>query len=228
MGKLTNKVVLVTGAGTGIGREIAKQFADEGARIVLTGRREEKLREVSKEIGNDDTIVIPADLTKENSVQALFSDLEGKTDGKLDILVNNAGGVSAMGTTSELSLDDWQDMFEKNATTQFLATKEALPLLRKSEAGKIISVTSGMVNFFMEGMGSYSASKAASEMLMKTVAVEEEKNNIQVNLFDPLNAKTEGNPDGAHEPKDIVGVLVDLAASKTVVKNGEIIKPEVD
>lgn len=228
MGKLTNKIVLVTGAGTGIGRAIAKEFAGEGATIVLTGRREEKLRSVAKEIGRSDTIVIPADLTQENSVRGLFSDLEGQTNGKLDILVNNAGGVSAMGATSELSLDDWQDMFEKNATTQFLATKEALPLLRKSEAGKIISVTSGMVNFFMEGMGAYSASKAANEALIKTIAVEEEENNVQVNMFDPLNAISEGNPDGEHDPIDLVGVLVDLAASPTVIKSGETIKPDVE
>lgn len=228
MEKLKDKVVLVTGSGTGIGRSIAHTFANEGARIILTGRREEKLREVEKEIGREDTVVIPADLTKEDSVQALFRDLESKTNGRLDILVNNAGGMDTMKTISELSLNEWKKMFAKNATSQFLTTKEALPLLRESRAGKIVSVTTGVVHFFMEGLGSYSASKAASEMMMKTIAVEEEKNNIQVNLFDPLNAKSEGNPDGQYEPRDIVGVLVDLVASETIVKNGEIIKPDIN
>lgn len=228
MDKLKGKIALVTGSGTGIGRAIAHTFANEGARIILTGRREEKLREVEKEIGRNDTLVIPADLTKEDSVQALFRDLKRETNGRLDILVNNAGGVDTWKAVSELSLTEWDKMFAKNATSQFLTTKEALPLLRESKAGKIISVTTGVVHFSMKGLGSYSASKAASEVMMKTIAVEEEKNNVQVNLFDPLSTRSEANPNGRYEPKDIVGVLVDLVASKTIVKNGEIIKPEID
>lgn len=228
MGKLIDRVALVTGAGTGIGRAIALTFAKEGATLILTGRREDKLHEVAKEIGNKDTIVITADLTEEASVQTLFNELKEKTNNKLDILVNNVGGMSSMGPISDMTLAEWESMFAKNATTQFLTAKEALPLLRESEAGKIISVTTMVVHLFMEGLGSYSASKAAAEVLMKTLAVEEKKNNIQVNLFDPLNARTEGNPDGEHEPIDIVGVLVDLAAANSVVRSGEIIKPELD
>lgn len=228
MGKLTNRIALVTGAGAGLGRGIALTFAKAGATVVLTGRRENKLRDVEKEIGDGKAIVIPADLTVEADVKELHDKLKQETGGKLDILVNNAGGVNAMGSVEDMTLEQWQDMFDLNATTQFLATKQFLPMLRESKHGKLISVTSGMVNFFMEGMGAYSASKAAAEKLMNTVAVEEEKNNVQVNMFDPLNAVSEGNPDGEHEPMDIVGVLVDLAAAETVVKHGEIIKPNLD
>lgn len=227
MGKLTNRIALVTGAGTGVGRAIALTFANEGATVVLNGRREEKLREVEKEIG-DRAIVLPADLTVESEVQGLLEQLKEKTNGKLDILVANAGGVSAMGTTVDMTTDQWQGMFDLNATTQFLTAKYFLPLLRESDHGKLISVTSGMVNLYFEGMGAYSASKAAAEMLMRTVAVEEEKNNVQVNMFDPLNAITEGNPEGAYDPIDLVGGLVDLAAATTVEKQGEIIKPDVE
>lgn len=227
MGKLSNRVALVTGAGTGIGRAIALTFAKEGATVVLNGRREEKLREVEKEMGDAKAIVIPADVTSESDVKRLFEELKQKTDGKLDILVNNAGGVNAMAPIDKMTLQQWHEMFDLNITSQFLTTKQFLPMLRDSGNGKIISVTSGMVNFFMEGMGAYSASKAAVEALMKTVAEEEKANNIQVNMFDPLNAITEGNPDGEHEPMDIVGVLTDLAAVSSVEKSGEIIKPQL-
>lgn len=227
MGKLTNRIALVTGAGTGVGRAIALAFAKEGATVVLNGRREEKLREVAAEIGEENAIVIPADVTNEAAVQELFEKLTEKTNGKLDILVNNAGGVSAMAPTTELTLEQWQSMFDLNATSQFLVTKQFLPILRENGNGKIISVTSGMVNFFMEGMGAYSATKGAAEALMKTVAVEEEKNKVQVNMFDPLNAVSEGNPDGEHDPSNLVSVLVDLAAANTVERTGEIIKPEL-
>lgn len=227
MGKLDNRFALVTGAGTGIGRAIALTFAKEGATVILNGRREEKLLDVQREIGENRAIVIPADLTNESEVKSLYEKLKEKTNGKLDILVNNAGGVNSMAPIHEVTLDQWQSMFELNLTTQLLATKHFLPLLRESNHGKIISVTSGVVHFFMEGYGPYSASKAAVEALMKTVAVEEKDNNIQVNLFDPLNAISEGNPAGEHDPLELVGVLVDLAASSTVVKSGEIIKPDL-
>lgn len=228
MGKLTNRIALVTGAGTGVGRAIALAFAQEGATVVLNGRREEKLREVAAEIGEEKAIVIPADVTSEAAVKELYEKLTEKTEGKLDILVNNAGGVNAMAPTTELTLEQWQSMFDLNATSQFLVTKQFLPMLRESGNGKLISVTSGMVNFFMEGMGAYSATKGAAEALMKTVAVEEKDNNVQVNMFDPLNAASEGNPDGEHDPSNLVGVLVDLAAASTVERTGEIIMPELD
>lgn len=227
MGKLSNRTALVTGAGSGLGRAITLTFAKNGATVILNGRREEKLREVAKEIGNKKAIVIPADLTVEDEVKQLFDKLKQETGGKLNILVNNAGGMRAIAPSSEMTLEQWQGMLDLNATSQFLTTKYALPLLRESENAKLISVTSGIVNFFMEGMGAYSAGKGAAEALMKTVAVEEEKNNIQVNMFDPLNFISEGNPDGAHDPMDLVGVLVDLAAASSLEKHGEIIKPDI-
>lgn len=227
MGKLTNQVALVTGAGTGLGRAIAIAFAKEGATVVLNGRREEKLREVEREIGEGKgkAIVIPADLTDETAVHALRDKLLNSTDGKLDILVNNAGGVSAMNSISELTLEQWNQMMDLNITSQFLATKAFLPALRKSGNGKILSVTSGMANFYMNGFGVYSASKAGVEALMKTVAAEEKDNGIQVNLFDPINVISEGNPSGEKDPAEIVATLIDLAAASSMEKSGEVVKP---
>lgn len=225
MGKLTNRVALVTGAGTGLGRAIAIAFAKEGATVVLTGRREEKLREVEREIGEGNAIVIPADLTDEAAVNALRDKLLNSTDGKLDILVNNAGGVSAMNSISELTLEQWNQMMNLNLTSQFLATKAFIPALRKSGNGKLLSVTSGMANFYMNGFGVYSASKAGVEALMKTVAAEEKDNGIQVNLFDPLNVISEGNPNGEKDPAEIVATLIELAAASSMEKSGEVVKP---
>src|SRR5699024_5557785 len=106
---------------------------------------------------------------------------------------------------------------------QLLSSTPFLQILRGSEHGKFISVTSRMVNFYMAGMSAYSAMKAAAGMFIRTVAVEEKDTGVQVNMYDPLNAKSEGNPAGAHEPMDIVDVLVDLAAAEIVEKHGEII-----
>lgn len=226
MGKLTGKTALVTGAGTGLGRGIALTLAKEGATVVLNGRREDKLEDVKREIG-DSAIVLAGDASDEQSANELIETLKEKTGGKLDILVNNAGGVSVMGRVDQLSTEDFQKMLSINTMTQLSMTKACLPLLRESGEGKLISITSTMVNYFVEGMGAYSATKAAAEALMKTVAVEEKENGVQVNIFDPINVASEGNPQGEHDPLVIAKTVAELAASAPLYKQGEIIKPEV-
>lgn len=204
------RIALVTGAGSGLGRALAITLAKEGYKVVLTGRREEKLREVEKEIGKEHTIVLPADVTKKQSIKELHEKLLEQTGGNLDILVNNVGGMPAMGTIEEMELDKWKLVMDTNLTSQFLVTKAFLPELRKSNNGKIISVTSGMAHFFMKGFGAYSASKAGVEALMKTVAEEEKEHGIEVHLFDPENVVSEGNPQGEKDPMEMMGEIREI------------------
>ena len=210
MEKTNEKTALVTGAGSGLGRAIAITLAKKGFKVFLTGRREEKLREVETEIGKEQAFVIPADVTNEKSVQELREKLIAHTEGTLDLLVNNVGGVPGMGAIADLSLEDWNLMMNTNLTSQFLVTKAFLPELRKKNNGQIISVTSGMAHFFMNGFGTYSASKAGVEAFIKTVAEEEKKHGIDVKLFDPENVVSEGNPDGEKDPMEMMDKFVDL------------------
>ena len=210
MKKTEDKIALVTGAGTGLGRAIAISLAKEGYQVVLTGRREEKLREVEHEIEKGRSFVFTADLTKEQDIEELRKKLLEKTGGQLDVLVNNAGGVPAMGSVEEITLADWRLVMDTNLTTQFLVTKAFLPDLRKSKNAKIISVTSGMAHFYLRGFGAYSASKSGVEALMKTVAEEEKENGIEVHLFDPQNVISEGNPNGEKDPMEVMDGLLAL------------------
>lgn len=210
MKKTEDKIALVTGAGTGLGRAIAISLAKEGYQVVLTGRREEKLREVEHEIEKGRSFVFTADLTKEQDIEELRKKLLEKTGGQLDVLVNNAGGVPAMGSVEEITLADWRLVMDTNLTTQFLVTKAFLPDLRKSKNAKIISVTSGMAHFYLRGFGAYSASKSGVEALMKTVAEEEKENGIEVHLFDPQNVISEGNPGGEKDPMEVMDGLLAL------------------
>lgn len=205
-----DRIALVTGAGTGLGRAIAITLAKEGFKVVLTGRRENKLREVEQEIEKGRAIVCPADVTKEHSILELQKKLLEQTGGQLDVLVNNVGGVPAMGSTEEISLDQWKLVMDTNLTSQFLVTKAFLPNLRKSKNGKVIAVTSGMAHFYMKGFGAYSASKAGLEALMKTIAEEEKEHGIEVHLFDPQNVVSEGNPQGEKDPMEVMGELINL------------------
>ncbi|GAB4073716.1 SDR family oxidoreductase [Barrientosiimonas marina] len=205
-----NRVALVTGSGTGLGKAIAASLVNEGMTVVLTGRREDVLQKASEEIGKQQTLVIPGDMTSEASVQKLRDELLEQTDGRLDILVNNVGGVPARGPIDDLTLDQWQQVIDKNATSQFLVTKYMLPALRKRERGAIIAVTSGLAHFYMKGFGAYSAGKAAAEGLIQTVAEEEKANGLQVELLDPGSVATDVNPHGENDPMDVAAGLVDM------------------
>lgn len=210
MNTTENRTALITGAGSGLGRAIAITLSKEGYNVVLTGRTEEKLREVAAEIENGNVLVIPADVTKEKSIQELRSKMLAQTGGHLDLLVNNVGGVFALGSIEELTLDEWKLILDTNLTSQFLVTRAFLPELRKSNNGKIISITSAMANYFMKGYGAYSASKAGVEALMKTVVDEEKENGIEVHLFDPGNVISEGNPDGGQNPMEVMDQFISL------------------
>src|SRR5699024_1486975 len=165
----SNRIALVTGAGTGLGKAIAISLAEEGYTVGLNGRGEEKLRKLEKEINNGKAIVVPGDVTDEQDVKKLCDTFLDQTGGNLDVLVNNVGGVPAKAPIGEMTLEQWNQVIDKNLTSQFLVTKAFLPALRDSGSGKIISVTSGMAHFFMKEFGAYSASKAGVESLMKVV-----------------------------------------------------------
>ncbi len=210
MKKADIKIALVTGAGTGLGRAIAITLAKQGFKVVITGRRENKLREVESEIGKEKTIVLTADILNENSILKLQENLLEHTGGRLDLLVNNVGGVPALGAIGEMSLEHWRQVMDKNLTSAFLVTKAFLPPLRKSKNGTIISVTSMAAHNYFPGMGAYSVSKAALESFMKVLGEEEKEHGIRTHLFDPVNVISEAKPQGGQDPMEIMDKIVGL------------------
>lgn len=225
MGLLTNQVVLVTGAGTGLGRATAIQLATEGAEVVLTGRREEKLQEVAKVIeqAGGRSIVIPVDVTKPEEVNRMRDQLIAQLD-RVDVLINNVGGTGDFSTVHDMTVSSWDHTIRLNLYSTFIVTNAFLPIMRKQQYGRIVSITSAMASYVYEGLGAYSAAKAGLEGLMRTVALEEEKHGILVNMFDPGNLKTEQNPYGEGDPTMVVDEIVKLAALPADGINGQVIK----
>ena len=193
-----------------MGKAIAISLAEEGYTVGLNGRGEEKLRKLEKEINNGKTILVPGDVTDEKSVQKLRDVFLEQSGGNLDLLVNNVGGVPAKAPISEMTLKQWNQVIDKNLTSQFLVTKAFLPALRDNGSGKIISVTSGMAHFFMKEFGAYSAGKAGMESLMKVVEEEEKEHGIEVHLFDPENVISESNPEGEKDAMEVVGGVMGM------------------
>lgn len=174
MGLLANQIALVTSAGTGLGRATAIQLAAEGANVILTGRRKEKLQEVAQiiEQAGGQSIVFPVDVTNSEEVFRLREQLISQV-GRVDVLINNVGGTGDYNTVHDMTISSWDHTIRLNLYSAFIVTNAFLPIMRKQQYGRIVSITSAMANFEYEGLGAYSAAKAGLEGLMRTVAIEE-------------------------------------------------------
>jgi len=179
------KVVLVTGATSGIGRQTALAFAKAGAKVALAGRRTEQGEAVVKEIesAGGEARFIQTDVTKEDQVKNLVEQTVLHF-GRLDIAFNNAG-VEHAGPITEFTETDYRHVFDINVLGVFLSQKYEIPAMLKSGGGAIINASSIVGHIAMPGAGIYIASKHAVEGITKTTALELADQGIRVNAVAP-------------------------------------------
>jgi len=179
-------VALVSGASEGIGRAIAEAYAKEGARVVLTARRANRLdatvERITKAGGN--VVGIPADLTQPAEADALFEELT-KTEGRLDFLVNNVGAVVEFAGFEEVTDDAWASSFEINVMSAVRLARRALPLLQASDRGRVVFIGSLGAKQPTGIWPHYNATKAAMVNLSKSLAMQWAKHGINVNAVSP-------------------------------------------
>lgn len=190
---LSGKSVLVTGASTGIGLGIAKQFAKQGAKVVISARYADKIEAVAAGLRADGLLVQgrAADVADAASVAALMHSVM-ELHGGLDVLCCNAG-IFPNSPLESMSEEDWDRVMGTNAKGTFLCVQAALPLLRLAEYGRVIltsSITGPVTG--SPGWAHYGASKAAQLGFMRTAAIELAKDRITVNALLPGNIVTEG------------------------------------
>jgi len=185
MGLLDGKTAIVTGGGTGIGLAIARCFHEEGASVVICGRREDKLREAVAGIKKDRDRFswIRTDVTVESDVDRLMS-FAAKEKGKIDILVNNAG-VMRFGTLAESEAGMWDLMMRVNVYAPWRMMVAALPHMKKAGGGSIVNISSIAGIKAFPGAGIYCASKAALQSLSQVMAMEAAPDKVRVNLICP-------------------------------------------
>ena len=184
---LKGRVALVTGGGTGIGRAIAEAFAFAGAKLVLTGRREDPLRRAVEEIGPANARAVTGDVTVSEDRQRMLAAAES-TFGRLDILVNNAGAVARMGALVETTEEDWRKTLEVNFLAPILLSKEALRLLRVRK-GSILNISTGASLNPVRNFGAYGAAKAGLNHASQVLALEAAPD-VRVNVICPGGVDT--------------------------------------
>jgi 3-oxoacyl-[acyl-carrier protein] reductase len=213
MGLSKDKVVIITGAGSGLGKETALFFAKEGARLAICGRRFEKLQAVLNELESgirENVLAIEADVSKEEDVQRFVQQVSEKF-GKIDVLFNNAAVFESY-YIADTSLESWNYHLANNLTSVFLMSKEVIPLMRNQKSGKIINLTSSLAKTGAAGFGAYSSSKAAIEILTASIDEEESSNGIIAHTFDPGVMKSNLQGSGVH-PSVVAPYLLKLALS---------------
>lgn len=211
MQTLNNQTALVTGAGSGIGQDIAVKLAQMGANVVITGRKEAPLKETAALHGNISYIV--ADAGKTEDVSRILAEIKQKFN-RLDIIVNNAG-MAPVTPIAEQTLAEFDTVFNINVRAVVNLTTQALPLLKESK-GSIVNIGSAVANQPLPNMSVYSASKAALKTLTFVWAKELAKDGIRVNniavgpIETPIYDKTELSAEEAQAHKDRVTSLVPL------------------
>ncbi|MFV0353250.1 MAG: SDR family NAD(P)-dependent oxidoreductase [Oscillospiraceae bacterium] len=191
MKTLENKVAVVTGAGTGLGKAIATLFANEGAKVVLAGNVEQPLIDATESITQytHKPSFFVADLTSPKEVEALRDFVLGK-HGQIDILVNNAGMSKEM-PLIDMPMETWNQIMTVNLTTAVMTTKTFLPKMAEQKSGNIVNVCSAAALRGLPGSSAYSASKAALLALTMSLGDEMRDKGLRVNAICPGPIDTE-------------------------------------
>lgn len=179
--RFVDQVVIVTGAGKGLGAEIARQFAQEKASVILVSRTENEIERVAQEIksGGGKAIACKADISIEDDVKKVIN-MALQEWGKVSVLVNNAA-VFKENLVTEMSLEDWKYQLDVNLTGPFLCCKHVLPVMIVNKYGKIINISSSAAKHVFKGYSAYAASKAGLVSFSQTLAEEVKKYGIDVN-----------------------------------------------
>ena len=238
---LSEKVAIVTGAGRGIGRAIAKGLAGAGAAVVLASRTADQLTAVAEEIkaAGGKALAVPTDLTDAAAIDQLAAETV-KAFGRIDILVNNAARSFLRGLL-ELREDGWDKVFNTNVKAVWLLSRAVARTMIEQKSGRIINITTVGAEKAELGMAAYGTSKAALKMLTRCMAREWAAFGIQVNAVGPGLTRTAfsqpiwSNPDIAKhvtsqlpmgriaEPEEIVPAVLFLASDGASYMTGETI-----
>ncbi|MBH4544282.1 SDR family oxidoreductase [Staphylococcus aureus] len=227
---LTDKVAVVTGAGSGIGEAIATLLHEEGAKVVLAGRNKEKLQNVANQLSQDSVKVVPTDVTNKEEVDELIK-IAQQTFGGLDIVINSAGQMLSSKIT-DYQVDEWDSMIDVNIKGTLYTAQAALPTMLEQSSGHLINITSISGFEVTKSSTIYSATKVAVHTITQGLEKELAKTGVKVTSISPGMVDTAitaaYNPTDRKklEPQDIAeAVLYALTQPKHVNVNEITVRP---
>jgi len=235
---LNDKVILVTGAGDGIGRQAALTYAELGATVILLGKTVDKLERVYDEIlaqGSAEPAIVPLDhkgATKQNYIDMVSTIMN--QFGRLDGALLNASMLGELTPFTQIHEQIWDDVMQVNAKAQFLLAQALIPALTASGNGSLVFTSSGVGNKGRAFWGPYSVSKFATEGMMEIIADEYENNSLRTNAINPgatntpMRAKAYPGEDKSTiaTAKDIMPLYVYLMADDSLSVNGQVLKAQ--
>jgi 3-oxoacyl-[acyl-carrier protein] reductase len=234
MSSLKNKNIIITGASGGIGNSIVKNLYENGANILATGTRVEKLEELKSKF--EKIKILKFDISQHEKIEEFISSATEDLGGSLDCIINNAG-ITKDNLTIRMSLEEWTKVVDINLTSTFLMCKYSIKKMLKNKSGKIINITSVVGHTGNVGQANYAASKAGIVAMSKSLAIEYAKKNINVNCISPgfintamtdqidekykeaIIAKIPSNRLG--KPEDVANAVTFLSSDQSDYINGE-------
>lgn len=242
--RLKDKIVILTGASSGIGRATALKFAEEGAIVVAMARREERLKELAEEAKGFNGEIVPfvGDVSNDDDIKNIVLETIKKFD-KIDILINNAGILDKMKTVNDIDDELWNRIFEVNVTGVMKMTREVIPYMMEAKAGSIVNTASVGGLFGGRGGLAYVASKHAVVGMTKHIGFEFQEYGIRCNAVAPGSVATEvfGTGEGVNrevmeklnkgvsvlpilaKPEQIANVMCFLASDEASFVNGAVV-----
>ena len=236
MSSLKDKNFIVTGASGGIGNSIAEKLHEQGANVLATGTRIEKLEDLAKKFNGVKTLKF--DISQHEKIEEFINEATEKLGGSLDGIINNAG-ITKDNLTIRMSLEEWTKVIDINLTSTFLMCKYSIKKMLKNKSGKIVNITSVVGHTGNVGQANYTASKAGIVAMSKSLAIEYAKKNININCISPgfistamtdqidekykeaIIAKIPSNKLG--KPEDIANAVTFLSSDQSDYINGETI-----
>ena len=234
MNSLKNKNIIITGASGGIGNSIVEKLHENGANILATGTRVERLEELKSKFNN--IKILKFDISQHEKIDEFINNATEELGGSLDCIINNAG-ITKDNLTIRMSLEEWTKVIDINLTSTFLMCKYSIKKMLKNKSGKIINITSVVGHTGNVGQANYTASKAGIVAMSKSLAIEYAKKKININCISPgfistamtdqidekhkdaIIAKIPSNRLG--KPEDIANAVAFLSSDQSDYINGE-------
>jgi len=234
MNDLKNKNIIVTGATGGIGNSILEKLYENGANVLASGTKSEKLEELKEKFKN--IKILQFDISQSQKIENFIDEGSKELGGNLDCIINNAG-ITQDNLAIRMNLEEWKRVIDINLTSTFLICKFAIKKMLKNKKGKIINITSVVGHTGNLGQSNYTASKAGIVAMSKSLAIEYAKKNININCISPGFIKTAMTDkiDQKYkeliiskipsarlgDPKDIANAVIFLASNLSDYINGE-------